>query len=127
MEVPGLQEALKVELQCHQKLAVHSCPVGASKPLSLIKPSGQSIAISVVPAKTPVSVVTAHRNGQRPAGGEPLQTSPVNLQASGRAPPHWCTPTWRQQENRRTGSPTGTCRGGARVQVNGIIKLGMGG
>ncbi|KAI3366740.1 hypothetical protein L3Q82_009224, partial [Scortum barcoo] len=50
-----------------QKLAVRSCPVGTTKPLSLIKPPGQGIAISVVPAKTPVSMVTAHINGQKAA------------------------------------------------------------
>ncbi|XP_008399093.1 PHD finger protein 21B isoform X3 [Poecilia reticulata] len=98
MELQGLQEALKVELQCHQnqtlckglnelqngqKLAVRSCPVGTTKPLSLIKPPSQGIAISVVPAKTPVSMVTAHINGQKAAGPEPLQASPINLQAAG--------------------------------------------
>ncbi|KAM4711972.1 PHD finger protein 21B [Anableps anableps] len=102
MELQGLQEALKVELQCHQnqtlckglnelqngqKLAVRSCPVGTAKPLSLIKPPSQGIAISVVPAKAPVSMVTAHINGQKAAGPEPLQTSPINLQAAGRATP----------------------------------------
>ncbi|XP_014886141.1 PHD finger protein 21B isoform X4 [Poecilia latipinna] len=98
MELQGLQEALKVELQCHQnqtlckglnelqngqKLAVRSCPVGTTKPLSLIKPPSQGIAISVVPAKAPVSMVTAHINGQKAAGPEPLQASPINLQAAG--------------------------------------------
>lgn len=68
-----------------QKLAVRTCPVGSTKPLSLIKPSGQGIAISVVPAKTPVSMVTAHLNGQKAVSSEPLQTSPVNLQMGGRA------------------------------------------
>ncbi|XP_026217810.1 PHD finger protein 21B [Anabas testudineus] len=99
MELQGLQEALKVEIQCHQnqtlckglnelqngqKLAVRSCPVGTTKPLSLIKPSTQGIAISVVPAKAPVSMVTAHINGQKAASSEPLQTSPINLQMGGR-------------------------------------------
>ncbi|KAG5267473.1 hypothetical protein AALO_G00222160 [Alosa alosa] len=117
MELQGLQEALKVEIQCHQKLvaqmkqdpqdgelkkqlhdrqtritalsekqklAVRSCPVGTAKPLSLIKPSSQSIAISVVPAKAPVSMVTAHINGQKAASSEPLQTSPINLQTASR-------------------------------------------
>ncbi|KAM6962103.1 LOW QUALITY PROTEIN: PHD finger protein 21B [Tautogolabrus adspersus] len=98
MELQGLQEALKVEIQCHQnqtlckglelqngqKLAVRSCPVGTTKPLSLIKPPAQSIAISVVPAKAPVSMVTAHINGQKAASSEPLQTSPINLQTGGR-------------------------------------------
>ncbi|XP_072233914.1 PHD finger protein 21B isoform X2 [Leuresthes tenuis] len=98
MELQGLQEALKVEIQCHQnqtlckglnelqngqKLAVRSCPVGTAKPLSLIKPPSQGIAISVVPAKAPVSMVTAHINGQKAASSE--QTSPVNLQTGGRA------------------------------------------
>ncbi|KAM3587884.1 uncharacterized protein V6R79_016257 [Siganus canaliculatus] len=103
MELQGLQEALKVEIQCHQnqtlckginelqngqKLAVRTCPVGTTKPLALIKPPGQGIAISVVPAKTPVSMVTAHINGQKAASSEPLQTSPINLQtASKTAPP----------------------------------------
>ncbi|XP_008313526.1 PHD finger protein 21B isoform X2 [Cynoglossus semilaevis] len=98
MEVQGLQEALKVELQCHQsqslckglnelqngQLSVRTCPVGTNKPLSLIKPSSQSIAISVVPAKTPVSMVTAHINGQKAGSSESLQTSPINLQTGGR-------------------------------------------
>ncbi|XP_068163488.1 PHD finger protein 21B isoform X2 [Antennarius striatus] len=99
MELQGLPEALTVELQCHQNqtlckglnelqngpLAVRSCPVGTTKPLSLIKPPTQSIAISVVPAKSPVSMVTAHINGQKAASSEPLQTSPINLQTGGRA------------------------------------------
>ncbi|CAK6973875.1 PHD finger protein 21B isoform X1 [Scomber scombrus] len=121
MELQGLQEALKVEIQCHQdgeikrqlhdrqtritslsdkqnqtlckglnelqngqKLAVRTCPVGSTKPLSLIKPPSQGIAISVVPAKAPVSMVTAHINGQKAASSEPLQTSPINLQTAGR-------------------------------------------
>lgn len=99
MELQGLQEALKVEIQCHQnqtickglnelqngqKLAVRSCPVGTTKPLSLIKTPSQGIAISVVPAKAPVSMVTAHINGQKVPSTEPLQTSPINLQTSSR-------------------------------------------
>ncbi|XP_039648096.1 LOW QUALITY PROTEIN: PHD finger protein 21B [Perca fluviatilis] len=119
MELQGLQEALKVEIQCHQdgelkrqlhdrritalsdkqnqtlckglnelqngqKLAVRSCPVASTKPLSLIKPPSQGIAISVVPAKAPVSMVTAHINGQKAASSESLQTSPINLQTGGR-------------------------------------------
>ncbi|XP_029351592.1 PHD finger protein 21B isoform X3 [Echeneis naucrates] len=121
MELQGLQEALKVEIQCHQdgeikrqlhdrqtritalsdkqsqtlckglndlqngqKLAVRTCPVGTTKPLSLIKSPSQGIAISVVPAKAPVSMVTAHINGQKAASSEPLQTSPINLQTAGR-------------------------------------------
>ncbi|XP_028811140.1 PHD finger protein 21B isoform X2 [Denticeps clupeoides] len=67
-----------------QKLAVRSCPVGPAKPLSLIKPTSQTIAISVVPAKAPVSMVTAHINGQKVAGSESLQTSPINLQTANR-------------------------------------------
>ncbi|XP_051911058.1 PHD finger protein 21B [Hippocampus zosterae] len=75
MEVQGPQEALQVEIQCHQnptlckglnelasgqKPAVRSCPVAASKPPSLIKPPGQA------------AVPTAHLNGQKiPAGSEP--------------------------------------------------------
>lgn len=31
-------------------------------------------------------MVTAHINGQKVAASEPLQTSPINLQTSGRAP-----------------------------------------
>lgn len=57
--------------------------MGTTKPLSLIKPPSQGIAISVVPAKAPVSMVTAHINGQKAAGPEPLQASPINLQAAG--------------------------------------------
>ncbi|XP_077357591.1 PHD finger protein 21B isoform X2 [Festucalex cinctus] len=97
MEVQGLQEALKVEIQCHQnptlckglnelpngQLAVRSCPVGASKQLSLIKPPSQAIAISVVPAKAPV-VTTSHLNGQKAPVSEPPQTAPVNLQTGSR-------------------------------------------
>ncbi|XP_068590142.1 PHD finger protein 21B isoform X1 [Cebidichthys violaceus] len=114
MELQGLQEALKVEIQCHQdgelkrqlhdrritalsdkqnqtlckglnelqngqKLAVRSCPVGSTKPLSLIKPPSQGIAVS------PVSMVTAHINGQKAATSDPLQTTPINLQTGGRA------------------------------------------
>ncbi|KAM6896673.1 PHD finger protein 21B [Lycodopsis pacificus] len=114
MELQGLQEALKVEIQCHQdgelkrqlhdrritalsdkqnqtlckglnelqngqKLAVRSCPVGSTKPLSLIKPPSQGIAVS------PVSMVTAHINGQKAASSDPLQTTPINLQTGGRA------------------------------------------
>ncbi|TSK13195.1 PHD finger protein 21B [Bagarius yarrelli] len=68
-----------------EKLAVRSCPVGTpAKPLSLIKPSSQSIAISVVPAKAPVSMVTAHINGQKAANSDVLQTSPINLQTANR-------------------------------------------
>ncbi|KAG7455930.1 hypothetical protein MATL_G00246360 [Megalops atlanticus] len=65
------------------KLAVRGCPVGSTKPLSLVKPS-QSIAISVTPAKAAVSMVTAHMNGQKATGPEPLQTAPVNLQTAGK-------------------------------------------
>lgn len=56
-----------------------------AKPLSLIKPPSQSIAISVVPAKAPVSMVTAHINGQKTANSDVLQTSPINLQTANRA------------------------------------------
>uniref|UniRef100_A0A3B3QS78 PHD finger protein 21B-like n=1 Tax=Paramormyrops kingsleyae TaxID=1676925 RepID=A0A3B3QS78_9TELE len=56
--------------------------MGSTKPVSLIKPPSQSIAISVVPAKAPVSMVTAHINGQKAAGSEPLQTAPINLQTT---------------------------------------------
>ncbi|XP_018611410.2 PHD finger protein 21B-like [Scleropages formosus] len=80
MELQGLQETLKVEIQCHQKLALRGCPVGSAKPISLIKQPTQNIAFSVVPAKTPVSMVTAHINGQKAVSSEPLQAAPVNLQ-----------------------------------------------
>ncbi|XP_038157080.1 PHD finger protein 21B isoform X1 [Cyprinodon tularosa] len=80
-----VQDVSRSSAVCREKLAVRSCPVGTTKPLSLIKPPSQSIAISVVPAKAPVSMVTAHLNGQKAAGPEPLQTSPINLQAAGRA------------------------------------------
>nr|XP_014342535.1 PREDICTED: PHD finger protein 21B [Latimeria chalumnae] len=115
MELHSLQEALKVEIQCHQKLvaqmkqdpqngelkkqiherqsritalsekqklAVRSCPVGNTKPIPLIKAPNQSIAISVVPAKNPVTMVTAHINGQKAASTEPPQTAPINLQTT---------------------------------------------
>ncbi|XP_029681374.1 PHD finger protein 21B isoform X1 [Takifugu rubripes] len=106
MELQGLREALKVEIQCHQdgeltrqvhdrqtrltalsdkQNLVKTCPVGATKPLSLIKPPGQGIAISVVPTKVPVSMVTAHLNGQKVASSEPQQTLPINLQTGSRA------------------------------------------
>ncbi|XP_074554082.1 PHD finger protein 21B isoform X4 [Halichoeres trimaculatus] len=120
MELQGLQEALKVEIQCHQnqtlckglelqngqKLAVRSCPVGTTKPLSLIKPPGQSIAISVVPAKAPVSMVTAHINGQKAASSEPLQTSPINLPTANStfSPEH--------QPNGQTAAPPHSVSGG---------------
>ncbi|XP_063784974.1 PHD finger protein 21B isoform X3 [Pseudophryne corroboree] len=94
MEVQSLQEAIQVEIQCHQKLAVRSCPVGSAKAIPLIKaPSGQGIAISVIPAKAPVSMVTAHLNGQKTATASagstansagPPQTSPINLQTTSR-------------------------------------------
>ncbi|RXM97300.1 PHD finger protein 21B [Acipenser ruthenus] len=72
---------------CHFycKLAVRSCPVGNTKPISLIKPPNQSIAISVVPAKNPVPMVTAHSNGQKAASPEPPQTAPINLQTASKA------------------------------------------
>ncbi|KAL4659346.1 PHD finger protein 21B-like [Arapaima gigas] len=63
-----------------KKQAPRGCPVGSAKPLSLIKPPSQSIAISVVPAKAPVSMVTAHVNGQKAAGSE---TAPISLPAAG--------------------------------------------
>ncbi|KAJ8261639.1 hypothetical protein GJAV_G00156600 [Gymnothorax javanicus] len=72
MEPRGLPEALKVEIQCHQKLAVRS-----PKPLALIK---SSQAISTVPVMAPVSVVTAHANGQTVRSVEPMQKGPVGLQ-----------------------------------------------
>lgn len=74
-----------------QKLAVRSCPVGSAKPIPLIKaPSSQGIAISVVPNKAPVTMVTAHLNGQKTATAsaasaniaEPPQTAPINLQTT---------------------------------------------
>uniref|UniRef100_A0A8C6JZP7 Uncharacterized protein n=1 Tax=Melopsittacus undulatus TaxID=13146 RepID=A0A8C6JZP7_MELUD len=91
-----------------QKLAVRSCPAavlvgtgasGSAKPggvPALLKapgggggsggggsPSGspgQSLAISVVPAKAPIAMVTAHLNGG--LGVEPPQTAPINLQTT---------------------------------------------
>ncbi|CAG13760.1 unnamed protein product, partial [Tetraodon nigroviridis] len=54
---------------------VKPCPLGATKALSLIRPPAQSISISVVPTKVPVSMVTAHLNGQKGAGSDPLQRS----------------------------------------------------
>ncbi|KAM3926203.1 PHD finger protein 21B [Leptodactylus fuscus] len=76
-----------------QNLAVRSCPVESAKPIPLIKaPSSQGgIAISVVPAKAPVTMVTAHLNGQKTAtasapsaanSAEPPQTAPINLQTT---------------------------------------------
>ncbi|XP_062914168.1 PHD finger protein 21B [Mobula hypostoma] len=115
MEMQSLQEALKVEIQCHQKLvaqmkqdpqngelkkqlherqsritslsekqklAVRSCPVGSTKPISLIKAPNQSIAISVVPSKNPITMVTAHINGQKTASTDPPQMAPINLQTT---------------------------------------------
>lgn len=91
MEMQSLQEAIRMEIQCHQKLAVRSCPVGSAKPIPLINaPSSQGIAISVVPAKVPVTMVTAHLNGQKTATAsaasmnseEPPQTAPINLQTT---------------------------------------------
>ncbi|XP_033883277.2 PHD finger protein 21B-like isoform X2 [Acipenser ruthenus] len=115
MDVQGLQDALKLEIQCHQKLVaqmkqdpqngdlkkqlherqaricekqklvVRSCPVGNTKPISPIKPPNQSVAISVLPAKNPVPMVTAHSNGQKAASPEPPQTAPINLQTASKA------------------------------------------
>ncbi|XP_065439998.1 PHD finger protein 21B isoform X6 [Chrysemys picta bellii] len=136
MELQSLQEALKVEIQCHQKLvaqmkqdpqngdlkkqiherqsriaalnekqklAVRSCPAavlvgsggsGNTKPgggvPALLKASGggsqsQSLAISVLPAKAPIAMVTAHINGGlgcSAAGVEPPQSAPINLQTT---------------------------------------------
>ncbi|KAM6293723.1 PHD finger protein 21B isoform 3-T3 [Porphyrio hochstetteri] len=143
MELHSLQEALKVEIQCHQKLvaqmkqdpqngdlkkqiherqsriaalnekqklAVRSCPAavlvgsgasGSAKPggvPALLKApgggggggspsgsSGQSLAISVLPAKAPIAMVTAHLNGGlgcSAAGVEPPQSAPINLQTT---------------------------------------------
>ncbi|XP_072182495.1 PHD finger protein 21B isoform X2 [Excalfactoria chinensis] len=128
MELHSLQEALKVEIQCHQngdlkkqiherqsriaalnekqKLAVRSCPAavlvgggagGSAKPggvPALLKAPGsgggspgggpaQSLAISVVPAKAPIAMVTAHLNGGLGGGGgEPPQSAPINLQTT---------------------------------------------
>lgn len=59
--------------------------MGTTKPLSLIKAPGPGIAISVVPTKVPVSMVTAHLNGQKVASSEPQQTLPINLQTGSRA------------------------------------------
>ncbi|XP_038029297.1 PHD finger protein 21B isoform X1 [Anas platyrhynchos] len=141
MELHSLQEALKVEIQCHQngdlkkqiherqariaalnekqKLAVRSRPAallvgsgasGSAKPgggggggvPALLKAPGggggspggspaQNLAISVVPAKAPIAMVTAHLNGGL-GGVEPPQSSPINLQtparlATARRPP----------------------------------------
>ncbi|XP_078529968.1 PHD finger protein 21B isoform X3 [Lissotriton helveticus] len=92
MELHSLQEALKVEIQSHQncdlkkeihekqcriaalnekqKLAVRSCALAVG---SAVKPGlHQSLAISLLPAKAPASMVTAHLNGQK----DPAQTAP---------------------------------------------------
>uniref|UniRef100_A0A8C5PQZ4 PHD finger protein 21B n=1 Tax=Leptobrachium leishanense TaxID=445787 RepID=A0A8C5PQZ4_9ANUR len=79
-------------VQCQQKLAVRSCPVGSAKPIPLIKAtSTQGIAISVVPGKAPVTMVTAHLNGQKTAtvstaspasSADPPQSAPINLQTT---------------------------------------------
>ncbi|XP_037770486.1 PHD finger protein 21B isoform X3 [Chelonia mydas] len=135
MELQSLQEALKVEIQCHQngdlkkqiherqsriaalnekqvsspdkqKLAVRSCPAavlvgsggsgntkpGGGVPALLKAPAGggggsqsQSLAISVLPAKAPIAMVTAHINGGlgcSAAGVEPPQSAPINLQTT---------------------------------------------
>ncbi|KAM7181153.1 PHD finger protein 21B isoform 2-T2 [Macrochelys suwanniensis] len=124
MELHSLQEALKVEIQCHQngdlkkqiherqsriaalnekqKLAVRSCPAavlvgsggsgntkpGGGVPALLKAPGGsqsQSLAISVLPAKAPIAMVTAHINGGlgcSAAGVEPPQSAPINLQTT---------------------------------------------
>ncbi|XP_066856194.1 PHD finger protein 21B isoform X5 [Anser cygnoides] len=154
MELHSLQEALKVEIQCHQKLVaqmkqdpqngdlkkqiherqsriaalnekqkltVRSRPAallvgsgasGSAKPgggdgggggvPALLKAPGgsggspggspaQNLAISVVPAKAPIAMVTAHLNGGL-GGVEPPQSAPINLQtparlAAARRPP----------------------------------------
>ncbi|XP_068611624.1 PHD finger protein 21B [Brachionichthys hirsutus] len=99
MELQGLREALKVEVQCHQ---VRSCSVGTTKALCLIKPPNQGVAVSVVPSKSPVSMVTAHINGQNAASSEPLQTSPINLQTGGQAVAAGLHPL----SSRRAGEPS---------------------
>lgn len=46
---------------------------------------GQSLAISVLPAKAPIAMVTAHINGGlgcSAAGVEPPQSAPINLQTT---------------------------------------------
>ncbi|XP_031754348.1 PHD finger protein 21B isoform X2 [Xenopus tropicalis] len=81
-----------VQMKQDPQLAVRSCPVGSAKPIPLIKsPSSQGIAISVVPAKAPVTMVTAHLNGQKTtsaaaasAASANEQTAPINLQTSGK-------------------------------------------
>ncbi|MGH0115958.1 UNVERIFIED_CONTAM: hypothetical protein FKN15_060422 [Acipenser sinensis] len=73
------------ETSSSQKLVVRSCPVGNTKPISHIKPPNQSVAISVLPAKNPVPMVTAHSNGQKAASPEPPQTAPINLQTASKA------------------------------------------
>eukprot|EP00062_Callorhinchus_milii_P009924 gi/632954248/ref/XP_007892860.1/ PREDICTED: PHD finger protein 21B isoform X2 [Callorhinchus milii] len=65
-----------------QKLAVRSCPVGSTKPIPLIKAPNQSIAISVVPSKNPITMVTAHINGQKATSTDPPQMAPINLQTT---------------------------------------------
>lgn len=60
-----------------QKLAVRSCALAVG---SAVKPGlHQSLAISLLPAKAPASMVTAHLNGQK----DPAQTAPgSNLHAT---------------------------------------------
>lgn len=88
-----------------QKLAVRSCPAavlvgsgasGSAKPggvPALLKapggggsPSGspgQGLAISVLPAKAPIAMVTAHLNGGLGcSAAEPPQSAPINLQTT---------------------------------------------
>ncbi|XP_053111307.1 PHD finger protein 21B isoform X2 [Hemicordylus capensis] len=139
MELHSLQEALKVEIQCHQngdlkkqiherqsriaalnekqKLAVRSCSVAvlvgtaggnnsnssainsgnsisnsAKKPVvpALLKepggggggPSPQSLALSVLPTKGPIAMVTAHLNGGLGCSAKPQQRAPINLRTN---------------------------------------------
>ncbi|XP_068443026.1 PHD finger protein 21B isoform X2 [Clinocottus analis] len=111
MELQGLHEALKVEIQCHQdgelRRQIHDRRVTAlsdkqnqtlCKGLNELQ-NGQ-LAVRSCPvvkplslmkppptpgiAKAPVSMVTARINGQK---ADPLQATPINLQTGGRAAP----------------------------------------
>lgn len=122
-----------------QKLAVRSCPAavlvgggsgGSAKPggvPALLKAPGggggspgggpaQNLAISVVPAKAPIAMVTAHLNGGLGGGGgEPPQSAPINLQTTGtRRPPELGARAQVTAEGGRGGP-----RGGAGREAGG--------
>lgn len=86
----------------------------------------QNLAISVVPAKAPIAMVTAHLNGGL-GGVEPPQSAPINLQtparlAAARRPPELGSRT----QVRAGGAGAGSRRGGGAAAA-GCGREGPGG